>query len=233
MHDVHDVSTGSLSSSSSQGSPPCHANNSRTSAGSSSSNPSSNSSSTTTTTSTNTTAHSPSSSSTSSPSSSSSMGSSPLRELSSTDLKFLDDGDCGSLGCLALDGSGLESILDDFTADPHLLLTNPDQLLDSKNNNNHHHHNHNNKSPSLRRNTSNSPEGVTIALPDSTTSPTSLSPPSSCGSLGNGLHHLQHPSNNNPNNGNNNRSILHSALTSGGQSFGSPSHGVRGASLGE
>lgn len=63
-------------------------------------------------------------------SSSPSTGSSPLRELSSTDLKFLEDGDCH------LDGTGLESILDDFSADPHLLLTNPDQLLDSKGKNN-------------------------------------------------------------------------------------------------
>lgn len=126
--------------------------------------------------------------------------SSPLRELSSTDLNFLNDdvdGECeGSLGSLHLDSSGLESILDDFTADPHLLLTNPDQLLDCKNSNNHHHHhdrriiplksnnNHNTSSHSSGNNTNSNTnnttaEGVTIALPDSTTSPISLSPPSS------------------------------------------------------
>lgn len=48
-----------------------------------------------------------------------------LRELSSTDLKFLEDG---------LDGGGsafcdLDTILDDFQADTHILLTNPVQLL--------------------------------------------------------------------------------------------------------
>lgn len=54
---------------------------------------------------------------------------SELRELSSTDLKFLEDGlDSGKTGT-----SGgvcdLDAILDGFQADPHLLLTNPDQLL--------------------------------------------------------------------------------------------------------
>lgn len=51
-----------------------------------------------------------------------------LRELSSTDLKFLEDGhdNCTSSIC------DLDTILDGFQADTHLLLTNPDRLLDSK-----------------------------------------------------------------------------------------------------
>jgi len=48
-----------------------------------------------------------------------------LRELSSTDLKFLEEGlDGGGLSFCDLDG-----ILDVFKADTHVLLTNPDSLL--------------------------------------------------------------------------------------------------------
>jgi len=51
-----------------------------------------------------------------------------LRELSSTDLKFLEEG---------LEGGGsalcdLDTILDGFQADNNILLTNPDRLLDGK-----------------------------------------------------------------------------------------------------
>ena len=61
-----------------------------------------------------------------------SEGSPQLRELSSTDLKFLEDGEAldGTLGPSSL--CDLDTILDDFRADPHLLLHNPDQLLDGK-----------------------------------------------------------------------------------------------------
>ena len=53
---------------------------------------------------------------------------SELRELSSTDLKFLEDGlDSGKTTSGGL--CDLDTILDGFQADPHLLLTNPDQLL--------------------------------------------------------------------------------------------------------
>ena len=51
-----------------------------------------------------------------------------LRELSSTDLKFLEEG---------LEGGGnalcdLDTILDGFQADNNILLTNPDRLLDGE-----------------------------------------------------------------------------------------------------
>lgn len=62
-----------------------------------------------------------------------------LRELSSTDLKFLevdcDDGNgingpTNGTNPLLTDGPcDIDTILDDFQADHHLLLTNPDQLL--------------------------------------------------------------------------------------------------------
>lgn len=51
-----------------------------------------------------------------------------LRELSSTDLNFLEDGLAGHTNAIC----DLDTILDDFQADTHLLLTNPDQLLDGK-----------------------------------------------------------------------------------------------------
>ena len=49
-----------------------------------------------------------------------------LRELSSTDLNFLNDGIDVNTGTLC----DLDTIFDDFQADTHILLTNPDQLLD-------------------------------------------------------------------------------------------------------
>lgn len=53
------------------------------------------------------------------------LNSPELRELSSTDLKFLEEGlDGGGLSFCDLDG-----ILDVFKADTHVLLTNPDSLL--------------------------------------------------------------------------------------------------------
>ena len=61
-----------------------------------------------------------------------SEGSPQLRELSSTDLKFLDDGEPLDNGLGPSSICDLDTILDDFRADPHLLLHNPDQLLDGK-----------------------------------------------------------------------------------------------------
>lgn len=58
-----------------------------------------------------------------------------LRELSTTDLKFLEDGLEGAPGATpvaACDPTELDTILDDLRADTHLLLTNPDSLLDGK-----------------------------------------------------------------------------------------------------
>ncbi|KAI1309359.1 hypothetical protein HDE_00043 [Halotydeus destructor] len=55
-----------------------------------------------------------------------------LRELSSTDLNFLEesllDGGVGTGASLC----DLDTILDGLSADTHFLLTNPDQLLDGK-----------------------------------------------------------------------------------------------------
>ena len=58
-----------------------------------------------------------------------SISSNELKELSSTDLNFLGE-DLGgqSNGLCDLDTT-LDTILDEFQADQHLLLTNPDQLL--------------------------------------------------------------------------------------------------------
>ena len=48
-----------------------------------------------------------------------------MKELSSTDLNFLGE----DLGGQSNGLCDLDTILDEFTADQHLLLTNPDQLL--------------------------------------------------------------------------------------------------------
>lgn len=56
-----------------------------------------------------------------------------LRELSSTDLKFLEEGLENGPGALC----DLDTILDGFQADNHILLTNPDRLLDIASNDVH------------------------------------------------------------------------------------------------
>ena len=48
-----------------------------------------------------------------------------LRQLSTTDLKFLEEGLDGQTNAFC----DLDTILDDFQADHHILLTNPNQLL--------------------------------------------------------------------------------------------------------
>lgn len=48
-----------------------------------------------------------------------------LRQLSTTDLKFLEEGLDGPTNAFC----DLDTILDDFQADHHILLTNPNQLL--------------------------------------------------------------------------------------------------------
>jgi hypothetical protein len=97
-----------------------------------------------------------------------------LRELSSTDLKFLEEGLDGQTNAFC----DLDTILDDFQADHHILLTNPDQLLNSNSQNN----GSNGPTSKLlqhrqrgRRRSSN----TATVLPDSTTSITTLSPPKS------------------------------------------------------
>jgi hypothetical protein len=108
-----------------------------------------------------------------------------LRELSSTDLKFLEEGLDGGTNAFC----DLDTILDDFQADTHILLTNPDQLLNSnslqasQHNNNNGGSNTPSNAPTIkqiqhRRGRRRSSNNV-VVLPDSTTSITTLSPPKS------------------------------------------------------